>query len=161
MVPGDEGRSYALNPGEGFAEAFRVTNEARAGATEFDWPIVSPLFMPDEAARRAIEDDVLRPWSAPAVVRVAGTLSGNRRAWTRTIATPLDGELALTLRLPRPRLYDVTVLSADRKTVLARSRWSSTTEKTLGFTVCGERSVLVRVTRTGPAGRFSLRIERP
>jgi hypothetical protein len=31
LVPGDERLKYRVNPGEGFAEAFRVLNELRAG----------------------------------------------------------------------------------------------------------------------------------
>src|SRR5215213_4794061 len=48
--PGDEGDHYRLNPGEGFAEAFRVANAARAATWPVSAWIVDPRFYPDAAA---------------------------------------------------------------------------------------------------------------
>src|SRR5215213_1412732 len=51
LSPGNETDSYRRNPGEGFAEAYRVLNERKLGRTETPWDIVDQLLYPDEAAR--------------------------------------------------------------------------------------------------------------
>jgi hypothetical protein len=159
--PGDETDHYRLNPGEGFAEAYRATNEWKQGATSFDWQIVDGSFYPTTAALQAVEQDVLEPWtqSAPNVVRARFTEKG-KKTWTLAVATPLDGGLKATLSLPGTRPYTLSLLSTDGKT-LATGLWSGARTQTLSFVVCGQRSLLLRVVRGGPAGTFSLAITKP
>jgi hypothetical protein len=160
--PGDEDGFYALNPAEGFAESYRVLNESRAGASTFSWPIVDQTFFPEAAALSAIEEDVLRPWSAPTVTTLSGRFATpGARVWKRTIPTPLDGDLTVALGLPAAAAYDVDLLASDGRTVLGRGLWSGAAEKTLRYTICGERSVKLRVTRRGPAGVFRAEVSRP
>ncbi len=157
--PGDEDAHYEQNPGEGFAEVYRALNEAKAGATSFSWPIVDPAFYPDQAALQAAEQDVVAPWASTSTQAVKGRFVGNgRKPWILPVATELDGSLSVTLTLPRGALYDLTLLSADGRTVLAQGLWSGAAEKRLEYTVCGQRSVQLRVTRRGPAGAFSLQV---
>jgi hypothetical protein len=158
VYPGNESENYTLNPGEAFAEVFRVLNELEDGATAFSWGLVDGSFSPDGAALAAAKEDVLTPWLAPVdkVVRGRFTSKG-KEVWTLTMATPLDGNLAITLTLPPGALYKLTLLTTDGH-VLGRAPWSGTAEKKLATTICGERSVVLRVTRSGPPGRFSLRI---
>ena len=161
VFPGDEGWHYELNPGEGFAEAYRVTNEARSGASTFSWPIVDGSFFPDVGARAAVEEDVLRPWTAPVTSTLTGRFSRPARAtWTRRLDTPLDGDLAVVLRVPAGALYELEVRSAEGR-VRARGLWSGAREKTARFTVCGQRSLSLRVVPRGTPGRFSLSVSRP
>jgi hypothetical protein len=162
LFPGDEGRRYELNPGEGFAEAYRVLNETRGSVTPYGWTLVDPSFAPDAGALVAIEDDVLHPWSG----RTATTLRGRfgvrgPRVWRRTVTTPLDGDLDVRVRLPRSAAYDVDLLAGDGRTVVGRGLWSGTAEKSLRYTVCGQRSLVLRVTRRGPAGSVQAVVERP
>ncbi|MGE5273792.1 MAG: hypothetical protein ACM3QU_08545 [Verrucomicrobiota bacterium] len=160
--PGDQGERYRLNPGEGFAEVFRVMNEAKRGSTSFKWQTVDPSFYPSQAALQAAERDVVDPWTAPAATTVRGAfVPRGKKIWTLRVATPLDGRLTLRLVLPATRPYGLSLVSADGKTVLANGLWSSAKEKTLTFTICGQRSVLVRVSLGGPAGRFSLVTKKP
>jgi hypothetical protein len=162
FFPGDEDLHYRQNPGEGFAEAYRALNNSKHGATTFDWPIVDTIFYPDATALQAIEQDVLQPWTAPTLrtVRSRFTQKGRRR-FTLTLATPLDGSLALELKLPRGGLYAFDLLSADGRTRLASGLWSGTNEKKLSFTICGQRSLRVAVTRRGTPGRFLLAVSQP
>ena len=159
VFPGNEGEYYRLNPGEGFAEVYRVLSETKAGATAFTWSLVDSSFSPDATALQAAEADVREPWSAPAtkVFRTRFTTKG-RAIWTVPVATPLDGSLRVTLRFPRGSLHELSVLQADGRTVLGRGLWSSRTEKRLATTVCGQRTVLVRVTRRGSAGPLTLTV---
>src|SRR5207244_4852083 len=48
--PGDEGAHYALNPGEAFAETYRMLNVASAVVR---WALVAPSFYPDAGALRS------------------------------------------------------------------------------------------------------------
>ena len=160
--PGDEGLHYELNPGEAFAEVYRILNETRAGATTFAWPVVDQSFYPDGAALDRVQEDVLQPWARPSVRTVQGRLSGRSRTSTLALETPLDGEIEITLRLPAGAGYELVLLSSDGRRVLARGLWSSSRTKTLRYEVCGRRSVVVRVTRgSNGGGSFGLRISVP
>ena len=156
VFPGDEEAHYVLNPGEGFAEVYRVLNELRGGATGFAWPLVDVSFSPDASALQAAEQDVLTPWTAPVTRSYRARFSRGRKVWKVTISTPLDGNLAVSLRFPRGAVHELDVLAGGR--VLAEGLWSGRASKATATTVCGDRSVVVRVTRRGPAGPFALRV---
>jgi len=162
VFPGDEGDHYTLNPGEGFAEVYRATNESKKGALSFNWQVVDPSFYPSPAALKAAEQDVLQPWTAPTtkVVR-AQFLPKGKRTWTLLVATPLDGELTVTLSFPKGRADRLTLLGPDGKTVLATGLWSATTVKAVSYAVCGQRSVIVNVSLVGSPGRFAVLVAKP
>ena len=48
--PGDEGAAYSQNPGEAFAESYRVLALTAIGQTPSSWEIVSQTFFPDATA---------------------------------------------------------------------------------------------------------------
>ncbi len=154
--PGDEGFEYPLNPGEAFAETYRVLAETGGSAQGFAWPLVDPSFEPDAAALAAVRADVLQPWTAPTVATIRGRFAGSSRSWTRSISTPLDGDLRI-----RISTADDLTVAAGGATVLARSHWTGSGGKELDFRVCGQRSVELRVVRDAPKSRFTLRISRP
>jgi hypothetical protein len=45
--------------------------------------------------------------------------------------------------------------------VLSRGAWSSSGAKTFDYVVCGQRSLVLRVTRHSPARRFTLQLSAP
>lgn len=146
------GDRYRLHPGEAFAEAYRVLNETRAGRTDFDWFVVDGSFRPDATALRLVYEDVVRPW-APARRQIAGRFGARGPSVYETLlATPYDGSLAVALA--GPARYRLLVADPFTGRVLAQGR-------RVERTVCGERSLLLRVVGDGSAGRFSLRIMRP
>jgi len=150
--PGDEGLMYFLNPGEAFAESFRVLN----GYGTEDWSIVDPSFRPDATALSLLRQDVVEPWTQPPVRTITARFRG-ANSWTLRLTTPLDGDLVAQVT---PGADDLTLMSADGRTLLARGTWSTGGARTVDYHVCGQRTVLVRVTRdTSP--RFSLRIAAP
>jgi hypothetical protein len=162
LFPGNEDGNYRLNPGEAFAEAYRVLNEKRSGAASFEWPLVDPSFLPDSAALARVEEDVLRPWTTPTTRTYSLRFSPRTsRSWSVRLATPRDGDLRATLRLPAGAGHSLTLLSADGDQVLARGRWAGVDSRTLGYRVCGHRSLVLRVTRNGRPGRFSVQVSRP
>jgi hypothetical protein len=157
--PGDEDAHYQQNPGEAFAETYRALNESKAGATSFTWPIVESTFYPDAAALRAVEQDVLQPWTTPTSKSMRVRFPKGKRVWTLQLATPLDGQLDVAVTLPAGALDDVSVVAAGH--VLAQALWSGLHEKKLGFQICGQRSLLLRVVRKGTADSFAVRVTQP
>jgi hypothetical protein len=155
VFPGDEGFHYTLNPGEAFAEAYRVLNEVRGGAAGFTWTLVDATFTPDATALAAVEEDVLRPWAQPASRIVAGRFAARSSSWTYALTTPLDGDLELKLSVPFGAGHTLELLDS-RGVVAARGLWSGSGVRTLRYRVCGERSLSVRVRSAGTPRRFVL-----
>jgi hypothetical protein len=160
--PGDEGRNYAQNPGEAWAEVYRLLDERKAGITTSSWRIIAPSFYPSEAALAAAEQDVLRPWTKNRVTTFSRTFrKTTRKAWWIPLQTPLDGDLKLSALLPRQAGFEVALVASNRRTVLKRALWVSQRVKRTGTTVCGQRTHFVRVTPKRAAGRITITISTP
>jgi hypothetical protein len=155
VYPGDESDHYTLNPGEGWAETYRVMNETKLGMA-VTWSVVDDTFLPDTSALATAEQDVSAAWSTPTVRVYRARFAKGKQRWTLPLQTPLDGALKATLTLPRGRVFRLSVLAADGKTVLADGLWTAQTAQALSFTICGQRSVLVRVRGDGRAGKFTV-----
>jgi hypothetical protein len=159
--PGDEGVDYSLNPGEAFAESYRVLVETNGTAAGYDWPIVDPSFRPTPESLAAIREDVLHPWVGPTTKTIRGKFLRQRRTWSTQLATFLDGDLRLRITVPGGGADDVTLLSGDGRTVLATGSWTSSGGKSAEYQVCGARSVRVRVTRAARLRGSPSRCRRP
>lgn len=159
--PGDEGNNYALNPGEAFAESYRVLVETKSTGVGYDWPIMDPSFRPTPEALAALREDVLHPWIGSTTKTINGKFLRHRRTWATQVTTPLDGDLRIRVTVPGGGADDVTLLSSDGRTVLATGSWASSGGKTVEYRVCGARSFRVRVTRGVPAARFTLQVQAP
>jgi hypothetical protein len=154
--PGNEGLFYTLNPGEAFAESYRVLNEQMAGLPLL-WPIVDPSFLPTPGSLAALRQDVVDPWTGPTTTTIHARFRPHKRSWTMKIATPLDGDM--TIRLPQG--VDDLALIGDSQKVVATGSWTSSGGKGVAFEVCGQRSLTVRVRGTGRPTPFTLRITKP
>lgn len=160
--PGNEGARYSQNPGEAWAEVYRLMDERKVGITTASWPIVASSFYPDDAALQAAERDVLQPWTVNRVSKFARTFGkSTKRVWWIPLQTPLDGDLALTATLPNGGLHEVALVSANRSTVLRRAQWTGQRAKRTATSVCGQRSLFVRVTQGGALGRVALTVSTP
>ena len=94
--PGDEGRFYAQNPGEALAEAYRVLNLTKQGATTIGWDIVDQSFYPDATALQLLEQDITSPWTGNTISHLQGSF-GNGVVRTFTVKTTLDGTFVASL----------------------------------------------------------------
>ena len=160
--PGNEGRNYAQNPGEAWAETYRLMDERKQGITTATWSIIDPSFFPSEAALQAADRDVLQPWAEARKVvqrRVFG--KGTKRVWWIRLQTPLDGELVLNAGLPANGRFDVALVASNRRTVIRRAQWTSQRMKRTAATICGPRTLFVRVTPNGGAGRVTVTATMP
>jgi hypothetical protein len=156
LFPGGQGARYRLDPGEAFAEGYRLLNELRAGRPETAWEIVDASLRPDASTLAALERDIADPWIKPTVERRSGSFAVRGRG-TRSfrLVTPLDGTLRITLSAPAKMRLRLSLYDTTRKTTVA------TGGRRLQAIICGQRSLAVRVTRQTGAGRFSLNISRP
>ncbi len=160
--PGNEGSNYAQNPGEAWAEVYRLMDERKAEITTATWPIIAPSFFPDEAALQAAELDVLQPWTDNRVSKHARAFGkSTKQVWWIPVQTPLDGDLALTATVPTGGLHEIALVSANRSTVLRRAQWVGQRAKRITTSICGQRLLFVRVTQAGSLGRVALTISRP
>lgn len=160
--PGNESTNYALNPGEAWAETYRLMDERKAGIATATWPIVDSSFYPSEAALQAAEQDVLQPWTRERTTgfsRVFGKRTA--KVWWLPVATPLDGDYRLTVTVPNGGTHDVALVAADRRTVVGRAQWVGQRVKRLVGSICGQRSLFVRVTQKGALGRVRVSVTSP
>jgi hypothetical protein len=153
LFPGAEGGLvYLFNPGEVFAETYRLMNERKAGTPETPWRVVDQSLIPNDRDLALVEQDVAQPWSENHTVTYAGRF-GVRGASVRNfkIATPLDGNLTVSVQgNPNLRL----ALFSGKKRI---ARGTATT----GTMVCGSRALTLRVTRTSGSGAFKAAVSLP
>ena len=156
--PGDESLLYKLNPGEAFAEAYRVLVDTKLGETP-TWPLVDASFYPDRAALDAVEKDVFSPSAGPTVrlfqVRIAPR---GRREWSQRLSTPLDGTLRVTFP-PTARAF-VSVVGDDERP-LRRTDLFPRKPTPLNYEICGQRSVTIRVASTTRGLDFTMQVSLP
>jgi hypothetical protein len=160
--PGDQGSNYARNPGEAWAETYRLMDERKVGITSATWPIVAPSFYPNETALQAAEQDVLQPWSTTSTrgfTRVFGKRTA--KVWWIPLSTPLDGNYRINATVPNGGTYDVALVGANRRTVIRRAQWVGQRVKRVEGSICGQRSLFVRVTQNGALGRVRVSVTAP
>jgi hypothetical protein len=160
--PGDEGSNYARNPGEAWAETYRLMDERKVGITTGTWPIIAPSFYPDDPALLAAEEDVVRPWAAQRTTlatRVFGKTTA--KVWWIPLEAALDGDVRVSATLPSAGTYDVALVGSNRRTVVKRAQWIGQRVKRLDASICGQRSLFVRVTQKGSLGRVRVSVTAP
>jgi hypothetical protein len=157
--PGAEDNHYQENPGEGFAESYRVLNERRLGLTETPWDIVDRVFYPTDGALAALEQDISSPWNTNTVSTRSGRFA-RRGTATRTtpLTTPLDGNISVTLRTPVSLRARVDVLAGAIRLGTATIAGGT---RSVHSTACGSRALSVRVTRLKGSGSYQLALSRP
>ena len=154
--PGAETDSrYQLNPGEGFAESYRVLNERKAGIAEAPWEIVSTSLYPDTTALALILQDVLQPWTRNTQSTLSTSLSRRARTRTLSVSTPLDGKFSVTVRAAKGERVTADLLTASGARV-GHAVVTGGGARVLSTTTCGSRSYSVKLTRTAGSGRARL-----
>jgi hypothetical protein len=158
LVPGAEDPvQYTENPGEGWAETYRVLNERKLGRPETPWDIVSDAMYPTAADLVAAEQDVTSPWTQGAVTTQTATFTRTTRRRTFTIATELDGALKVTLRPSVGLRLGLDVFAGAKRV----SHAVSARVVSRRTTVCGVRSYKVRVNALSGRGAVQLTVSKP
>ena len=121
--PGDESEEhYFYNPGEGFAEAYRLLNERKLGLSEAPWDIVTNALYPDDNALTLLEQDVTAPWTKNTALTRSGSVSASAKSRAFVISTPLDGRLTVRLTSSAAKAkFRLDVLSPNAKSIAGAS----------------------------------------
>ena len=159
--PGDEGSNYTRNPGEAWAETYRLVDELRAGITTETWPIVSPSFFPSDPVLQAAEQDVVQPWTSGHSTSATHVFGKRASVWWTRVTTPLDGTVLLSAAVPRHGAFDVALVGANRHTLVARAQFTGQLHKRAQASICGQRTLFVRVTSKGAPGRVRIAATTP
>jgi hypothetical protein len=160
LAPGDEGTRYTLNPGEAFAEDYRLLNERRLGLPETSWGVVDQRFYPDQTALDAVAQDVTSPWRGPTASTLGSSFTSRATGRGFRIATPLDGTFRVTLTAPARSQFMLRVVDPSSGKELG-SASASGRVKTVETSVCGQRTLQVQVKRVRGSGSFSLAVSKP
>lgn len=161
LHPGDEGSDYQLNPGEAWAETYRVFAERALGLPSVAWNIVSRSFYPDDAALTAAGEDVLDPWAGNTTSTVAGSFRGVQKQRRLRIVTRYDGTFRLSLANHVKGTLKAQLVDGSGN-VLAASSVATGRAKTMRSSICGQRSLQLRLSRTTTgAGSYTVSISKP
>jgi hypothetical protein len=153
LFPGAEGPLlYLFNPGEVFAETYRLMNERKAGLPETPWRVVDQSLTPNDRDLALVEQDVTQPWSTNRTVQLRGAFARRARSVRNfKVATLLDGTFTATVRSAAGVRLDV--LSGKKRVVRGTT--------TAAGTLCGPRTLTFRLTRTSGSGPFSVAVSLP
>lgn len=159
LAPGDEDEHYEFNPGEAWAEDFRLLNERRQGLPETFWGVVDESLYPDQTALDLLLQDVTSPWAGntTSTLRSSVTVRSTGRGFA--VATPLDGHFAVTLTAPPKARLTLRLVDPATKQVVAQSTGAERV-KHLETDVCGQRTLQVQVKRVKGSGAFTLSVSK-
>jgi hypothetical protein len=160
LVPGDEDRFYRLNSGEAFAEDYRVLNERRAGIPESAWQVVDQSLYPHQTALDALAEDVTSPWTQNTTTTYRVVLGPGASGRGFRVATPLDGNFTATLRTGVKARLTLRIVDLGSGRLMA-SDGTPLRTKSLGVTICGQRSLQVQVKRVSGSGPFTVTVSKP
>ena len=151
LFPGDEGDNYEENPGEAYAEAYRVLNLTKQGATSIGWDIVDPVLYPNATALSMLEQDITTPWKGPTLSHVRGTF-GNGTTRTIVTKTTLDGSFVARLHAPAKSRMRLQLFAAGRLVASGSS---------VRYEICGQRALTLKVQRVSGHGTFTVDVSKP
>jgi len=151
LFPGDEGDNYQENPGEAYAEAYRVLNLTKQGATSIGWDIVDPALYPNATALSMLEQDITTPWKGPTLSHVRGSF-GNGTVRTIVTKTTLDGSFVARLHAPTRSRMRLQLYAAGRLVASGSS---------VRYEICGQRALTLKVQRVSGRGAFTVDVSKP
>jgi invasion protein IalB len=158
LAPGAEDPvQYDVNPGEGFAESYRVLNERLAGLAETPWQIVSNILYPSDSALTMLQQDVTNPWSQQAATTSTVRFTQAARTRTYTVATPFDGTMRVSLHSAAGLRVSFDLLAGGKP--VAHTAGTGTVARSA--TVCGQRSYKIRVRALRGNGAVTVSVAKP
>ena len=84
-----------------------------------------------------------------------------RKVWWIPVGAQLDGDLRITATVPNGGSQEIALVAANRRTVIRRAQWVGQRVQRMDGSICGQRSLFVRVTQKGSFGRVRVSITRP
>lgn len=164
MHPGDEGENYYSNPGEIWAEAYRVYASDFAGLVPDTWESFAPTsdlatwigWAQTPTNLAAAARDVSAPWSRHKHTFTGSLGTAGQQVSNITIPTVLDGRLEYATTITGSLRVRVSATAADG-TNLALSGSSTSANAQL----CGTSSASIKVTRLSGAGKWKMVVQDP
>ena len=155
--PGAEGANYARNPGEAWAEVFRVLNAYAPGS----WPIIAPIFRPDQRALGLARRDVVNPYRGGRTIERSGRFGRKGSRW-REFVVPVQNDGTVDLRLTAGGTLDadIYVYTGNGVTELDSSTANGRKERYVDK-YCGYRQLDIAVYRYSGTGTFRLTAKLP
>jgi hypothetical protein len=155
--PGDEGKHYDLNPGEAWAEAYRVLN----GYGTNVWDIVDPSFKPDAQAKSLARRDVLNPYLGGEYTARSGKFKKTKKHRWRYYTVPVENDGIVDLRLKGKGSLDADLYVYDMSGKELDHKATDGHNEHYHDTYCAYRKLQVGVHRYSGKGSFNLRITLP
>jgi hypothetical protein len=181
LFPGNQGAHYWQDPEEAFAETYaHVADPAASVSWQF-----SPYLAPTAASLAEVRADVTHPWGGPTTASWSGSVpapsAGAPRTWhdgraglssaralgvppgtvVKSLATPLDGEVAVDLTTGSATPLVVRLVDPESGHVLARADTDVSGAASLSFQNCGHESLQLQVRSRAGAASFAAQISRP
>ncbi|HKP88432.1 MAG TPA: hypothetical protein VJT75_00510 [Thermoleophilaceae bacterium] len=155
--PGAEGVNYARNPGEAWAETFRVLNAYAPGA----WPIIAPIFRPDQRALGLARRDVVNPYRGGRTIERSGQFKKGGSRW-REFVVPIQNDGTVDVRVAGGGTLDadIYIYAPNGKTKLDSSTANGRNER-YRDNYCGYRQLDIAVYRYSGTGTFKLTAKLP
>jgi hypothetical protein len=153
LFPGNQGKHYWDDPGEGFADGY-----AHMHYPHQPW-YYNDLMRPDAKAFAAIRRDVLHPWTGPRSRTFHGRLGKRNDVRTFHLRLELDGDVDFQLTAPRGSVY---VVQAQIPDFAAGQRLRNGGQ--FGVEWCRHRAtdhVKLTVRRRAGSGPFALKVSYP
>jgi hypothetical protein len=153
LFPGNQGKHYREDPGEGFADGY-----AHLHYPDAPW-YFNELMRPGPVELAAIRRDVLRPWTGPRSRTFRGRLGPRRSERRFAIRVKLDGNLTARLAAPAGAAYEVEAQTAGYAAGQTLRPGGQ-----LGIEWCRRspvEHVTLTVRRRKGAGPFALRVRWP
>ena len=166
LFPGAEDQQhYLLNPGEAFAESYRLLNEQKLGLFVEPWNIVSTQLYPDATALSLLEQDVTQPWAPSAATKLHVTLTKSLKTKAFVITTPYDGTLSLSPSQSGAARVSLAVADSTGAQLAMRTI-ASHSATPISTTICGQRTYTARVKLSGTVTKktkttFTLTVAKP
>jgi hypothetical protein len=160
LFPGDESEHYEFNPGEDFAENYRVLNERRLGVEELPWQVVDASLYPDQTALDLLAQDITNPWTHTTSTTLRGTFTSRATGRGFRVQTPLDGSFSATLQTSAGSRFTLRAVDLATGSRLASSAGTTRTH-VVSFQLCGQRTLQLQVKRVKGSGSFTLTVSQP
>lgn len=182
LFPGNQGSHYWQDPEEAFAEAYAHLSDPESSVS---WQY-SPLLAPTASSLAKIQADLENPWSGPVTEKIAGSVSepatgaavsrvtgsagtalegavavGRPGVFSRLVATPLDGQVSVTLQAPPGADLAVSLRDPGDGRVFASGSTGEGGSARISYASCGHDSLQLEVRSLHGGGAFEAAIVKP
>lgn len=182
LFPGNQGAHYWEDPEEAFAESYAHLSDPH---DRVSWQYTS-LLQPTAASLAKIQADLSHPWQGPVTASLAGTVAAPGAAsregasgpagtaiggavavgaipgsFSRTIATPLDGRVTVSVQAPAGADLLVSLRDPSSERPLARASSGEGGTAELSYANCGHDSLRLEVRSLSGDGSFTGTLVKP